>query len=127
MRKIIFRAWDKSDKKMIFDIYPATNGDVASEYNGRFCLILPYDRIILEQYSGVNDKFGTLIFEGDIVQYECGTKAEVIFKGGCFMAYDRYSSCINEAYFKICSEYNPIDGSEFDIRVIGNIHEMSIL
>lgn len=127
MRKIIFRAWDKSDKKMIFDIYPATNGDVAGEYNGRFCLRLPSERIVLEQYSGVNDKFGTLIFEGDIVQYECGTKAEVIFKEGCFVAYDGYANSSDEAYMKICPEYNPIDGLEFDIQVIGNIHEMSIL
>ena len=123
----MFRAWDKEDKKMIFDIYPATNGNVAGEYNGRFCLRLPSDRIILEQYSGVNDKFGTLIFEGDIVKYESGTKAEVIFKEGCFMAYDGYAISSNEAYLKICPEYNPIDGYEFYIQVIGNIHEMSIL
>jgi len=64
MREIKFRAWDKSDKKMIHDIYPATNGDVAGEYNGRFCLRLPSERVIIEQFTGVKD-----IYEGDIIEH----------------------------------------------------------
>lgn len=85
------------------------------------------ENFIAEQWTGVKDKFGTLIFEGDIVKYECGTKAEVIFKEGCFMAYNGYAISSDEAYLKICPEYNPIDGYEFDIQVIGNVHQMSIL
>ena len=127
MRDLIFRAWDNVDNKMIYDIYPAPNGDIAGEHNDRFMLISPAECIIIEQYSGVKDKFGTLIFEGDIVKYECGTKAEVIFKEGCFMAYNGYAISSDEAYLKICPEYNPIDGYEFDIQVIGNVHQMNIL
>jgi len=120
MRKIIFRAWSN-----VYNEY----SDVpwaAMSLDGYGNLIVD-ENFIAEQWTGVKDKFGTLIFEGDIVKYECGTKAEVIFKEGCFMAYNGYAISSDEAYFKICPEYNPIDGYEFDIQVIGNIHQMRIL
>ena len=38
------------------------------------------------------------------------------------MAYDGYASSSDEAYLKITPGYNPIDGYDFKIKVVGNIH-----
>jgi len=81
----------------------------------------------LMQFTGLKDKKGEDIYEGDVIEYDNATKAKVIFKDGGFCGYDGYASSSDEAYFKICPEYNPIDGYEFDIQVIGNIHQMRIL
>lgn len=122
MRDLIFRAWDNVDNKMIYDIYPAPYGDIAGKHNDRFMLISPAERIIIEQYSGVKDQFGTLIFEGDIVKYDNGTKAEVIFKDGSFMAFDGFANNSFDAYLKISPELY-LDGHDFELSVIGNIHQ----
>ena len=122
MRDLIFRAWDNVDNKMIYDIYPAPNGDIAGEHNDRFMLISPAERIIIEQYSGVKDQFGTLIFEGDIVKYDNGTKAEVMFKDGSYMAFDGFANNSFDAYLKISPELY-LDGQDFELTVIGNIHQ----
>ena len=122
MRDLIFRAWDNVDNKMIYDIYPAPNGDIAGEHNDRFMLISPAERIIIEQYSGVKDQFGTLIFEGDIVKYDNGTKAEVMFKDGSFMAFDGFANNSFDAYLKISPKIS-FDGQDFELSVVGNIHQ----
>ena len=122
MRDLIFRAWDKVDNKMIHDIYPAPDGDISGNHNDCFRLILPAERIIIEQYSGVKDQYGTLIFEGDIVKYDDGTKAKVIFKNGSFMAYDGFANNSVDAYLKISPELY-LDGQDFELTVIGNIHQ----
>ena len=122
MRDLIFRAWDKVDNKMVYDIFPAPDGDIAGNHNDRFRLILPAERIIIEQYSGVKDQYGTLIFEGDIVKYDNGTKAEIIFKDGSFMAFNGFANNSFDAYLKISPELY-LDGQDFYLSVVGNIHQ----
>ena len=122
MRDLIFRAWDKVDNKMVYDIFPAPDGDIAGNHNDRFRLILPAERIIIEQYSGVKDQYGTLIFEGDIVKYDNGTKAKVIFKDGSFMAFNGFANNSFDAYLKISPELY-LDGQDFYLSVVGNIHQ----
>lgn len=74
MRPIEFRAWLKDEKKMIevkavdFD----ENGDVFSVNYPEGKSYCGYDRdnIELMQYTGLKDKNGTKIFEGDVVKDE---------------------------------------------------------
>ena len=62
MRKIKFRAWIKEDKEMV-EVYNINF--VESTINDN---LFGFDDVILMQYTGLKDKNGKEIYEGDIVK-----------------------------------------------------------
>jgi len=92
MREIKFRAWDKEDKVMIYmqDYKPQTFfEDLFARENGKKDLFPKYTM----QYTGLKDKVGKEIYEGDIVRHirdivrhiRMGAEpSEIIFEEGCF-------------------------------------------
>lgn len=132
MREIKVRAWYKPYKQMCqveslrFDGNGVYTAVLIEEpfYDRR---IVEADEIVIEQYTGLRDKNGTEIYEGDIIRQKplsknsIGWTGKVIFKEGAFMAEVHERGKLVMRLF--LSEFNP----EKTCEVIGNIHEDSKL
>lgn len=114
MREIKFRAWDEKEKKF-FDI-----SKPMYQFQKDGTLFLHKDFILL-QYTGLKDKNGTEIYEGDIIKTQRSVGktniAKVIFNHGSFVA--KYSDISNWKHLST--------GSQSDCEVIGNIYSNSEL
>lgn len=64
-RTIKFRAWDKDIKQMLYSINVNADGRMILEY-GNYVASVSYP---IMQYTGLNDKNGKEIYEGDIVEW----------------------------------------------------------
>ena len=119
-REIKFRAWDKRNKQMltvaqfVFD----TRGEAYLEkspiiardkdynhYSGDF------ESMEIMQFTGLKDKNGKEIYEGDIVKFRNPVYAEIIYLKGCFFAGNEFLGD------------RPLYNIKIPYEVIGNIYE----
>ena len=68
------------------------------------------------QYTGLTDKNGVRIFDGDIVECVSGGKQAVI-------SWLKYSACFGLSFDGWCCGFDDYDFSSNDFKVIGNIHD----
>lgn len=122
-REIKFRAWDKQNKKIVdsFIEFVKNNGNnVMSETvvernypDGAF------DIGDVMQYTGLKDKNGKEIFEGDILVFGNNNPIEVSFDNGCFNVFEEPLGW----NFDEVEDFNPIKTDFKYCEIIGNIHE----
>ncbi|WP_430619629.1 YopX family protein [Enterococcus sp. DIV0183] len=117
-----FRVWDKNTNDMV-DVKT-----IDLEKDGSIGCIVDYSNInldasecILMQSTGLKDKNGVEIFEGDIVQYRDGEYSYLgIVKRDCYQFFiDGIEPDDNYGFIDVS---NTFDGTS-SLEVIGNIHE----
>mgnify|MGYP002526414295 CR=1 FL=1 len=111
-----FRVWDK-DRKCFFNddevvIYP--NGEV-SFFNADY----DFAEIVVNQCTGLKDKNGKLIYDGDLIKSPSNSHVLEVFRyiDGTYMTREYRKDGQNEL-----SVYQFI-ASDYGIEVIGNIHQ----
>ncbi len=119
MREILFRAWDKTENKYkkfdgMHDTMTISREGKVEYYNLQNGS--GFDEYILEQFTGLTDKNGNKIFEGDVIHvddYDEGWNSTVEFNGGAFAV-----DVEGKDY-----DYTAIGWLEYEVEVIGNIHD----
>lgn len=132
-REIKFRAWHKDYKKM-FKLGQITleKGGWSYEPDDRefIGMSIPYQpSFVLMQYTGLHDKNGKEIYEGDIVLLDCYHYEEPAFDGEFKVIFDEVNGMwllINLEDKENIYTFENIRGYyKTEIEVIGNIYENS--
>ena len=146
MREIKFRAFDSKTKKILYNVWPfASLAHVTKGISFDFGTMRAEAKILdihiynMMQYTGLKDKNGTEIYEGDILYREFMVLGDIEFnidgkviKKPLYREEEYFEVKIPEFYYKLsqlkagyCDESEENCCSHFEIK--GNIYENSAL
>ena len=117
-----YRAWDTTNKEMFKDTFSITESGqvVVVEQEDVMCPpdYVFVDNLVIMQSTGLKDKNGKEIFEGDILDYN-GRKALVRWHG----SYASFIYRFVDELQKRNAEWKPLYLAYMKCEIIGNIYE----
>ena len=117
-----FRAWLKNDGEMIdADEIHWNDGQVDFIGDG-ITFMRKADEIELMQSTGLKDKNGKEVFEGDVVQFEdCYTESDFLYINKGIVEWSQGSFTVTNRDSVEMEDL--LDGEILDVAIIGNIYE----
>jgi len=121
MREIKFRAWSKKEEKYYNEVgfhrsIIMWNDGYKKDAMGALTVAPVFENYIIEQYTGLKDKNGKEVYEGDIIKADI-REYSIMTMGVIVYSNDLTSYCnLNDGGFTMLMRLR-------DIKIIGNIHE----
>ena len=114
MREILFRAKRLTDQKWTYGDFTEVVGDCPRILSNEDVTMYAVDPETVGQYTGLKDKNGKKIFEGDAVWFSGEKERGVV----CF---DEIGACFSVRFDTFDANFDHLYSDELEI--IGNIHE----
>jgi len=120
MKELKFRVWSEDQKtydykfpyNSIGDFYVSSRGKVFSDFGNVIAPEVRQEAFIVEQYTGLEDR-GVEIYEGDIIRWMNSTGREITAP----VVWNTRAWCWTAGDYMLGGLL------EFDLEVVGNIHE----
>ena len=113
-RPIKFQAWDERTKTM----FDPMNDVCTFAFNCR------QDYIHIREFTGLTDKNGKEIYEGNIIKrIDTGDTQLIVWKEDCYLARTIYDSWLKRNILNQNKDVSLYSMTTFKIEVIGNIYE----
>lgn len=119
MREIKFRAWDKVNKCYYHDVQNAYDETIGDSFQD----VLQNEDLVVEQYTGLKDKNGVEIYEGDIVEIKSHLYKDIIGIVKFWEFNSSFSVIKNSKEFDMPTCLSATIDGFINYEVIGNIHE----
>jgi uncharacterized phage protein (TIGR01671 family) len=117
-----FRAWDKKLKKMFEVSFIDYDTKLIGLNIDSEIIIFDFDDVVLMQSTGLKDKNGKEIFEGDVVQFEdCYTESDFLYINKGIVEWSQGSFTVTNRDSVEMEDL--LDGEILDVAIIGNIYE----